>query len=71
MAKKAFEVFQAITCSIGVTYNVNVRYTKSLMLNIVVSYTVYKSLFDEVHSGVHCSCRSVTLFRIYTGKFSK
>ena len=43
MAKKAFEVFQAITCSTGVTYNVNVRYTRSLMLNIVVSYTVYKS----------------------------
>ena len=53
------------------TYNVNVRHTKSLVLNIVVSHAVYESLFDEVHSGVHCSCRSVTLFRIYTEKFSK
>ena len=71
MAKKVFEVFQVVSCSIRVTYNVNVRHTKSLMLNINVSHAVYKSLFDEVHSGVHCSFRSVTLFRIHTGKFSK
>ena len=32
MAKTALEISQVITCSLGVTYNVNVRHTKSLML---------------------------------------
>ena len=35
-----------ITCSLGVMYNINVRHTKSLMLNKVVSLAVYKSFFD-------------------------
>ena len=44
--KTALETFQVITCSLGVTYNVNVRHTKSMMLNTVVSHAIYKSFFD-------------------------
>ena len=55
--KDSIGVFQVITCWLGVTYNVNVRHTKSSMLNTVVSHAVYKSFFDYVHSGIHCSCR--------------
>ena len=36
MAKMALEIFQVITCSLGVTYNANIR----LMLNMVVSLAV-------------------------------
>ena len=46
MTKIVFENFQAITCTLGVTYNVNVRYTESLMINMVVSLAVYKRFFD-------------------------
>ena len=46
IAKTAFEIFQVITCSLGMTYNVNLRHTKSMMLNIVVFHAVYKSFFD-------------------------
>ena len=42
----ALKVFQVITCTLGVTYNVNVRHTESLMINVVVSLAVYKSFFD-------------------------
>ena len=35
-----------ITCSLGVTYSVNLRHTKWLVLNIVVSHAVYESFFD-------------------------
>ena len=45
LAKTLLEIFQVITCSFGVTYNVNVRHTKSLMLNTVVSHAVYESFF--------------------------
>ena len=62
MAKVALEIIQVITCTLGVTYKVNVRDTESLMLNMVVSPLVYKSFFDwwvrsEIHWWVHCSCR--------------
>ena len=57
MAKTALEISQVITSSLGVTYNINVRHTKLLMLNTVLSHVVYKSFFDQVNSGVHCRCR--------------
>ena len=41
-----FFFFQVITCTLGMTYNVNVKHTESLMLNMVVSLAVYKSFFD-------------------------
>ena len=53
----ALEIFQVITCLLGVTYYIKVRHTKSLMLITVVSHVIYKSFFDWVHSGVHCSCQ--------------
>ena len=46
MAKTALKIFQVITCSLGVTDNVNVRHTKSLAVSIVVSHAAYKNLFD-------------------------
>ena len=46
MTKMALEIFQVITCTLGMTYNVNVKHTESLMLNMVVSLAVYKSFFD-------------------------
>ena len=57
VTKVALEIFQIKFWTLGVTYNVNVRHTKSLMINMVVSLAVYKSFFDLVHSGVHCSSR--------------
>ena len=53
MAKTGLE----ITCSLGGTYNLNVRHAKSLILSILVFHAIYKSFFDQVHSGVHCSCQ--------------
>ena len=35
-------IFQVITCTFGVTYNVNVKHTEWLMINMVVSLAVYK-----------------------------
>ena len=46
VTKIALEIFQIITCTLGVTYNVNVRHTESLMINMVVSLAVYKRFFD-------------------------
>ena len=46
VTKIALEIFQVMTRMLGVTYNVNVRHTKSLMINLVVSLTVYKTFFD-------------------------
>ena len=57
VTKIALEIFQIKFWTLGLTYNVNVRHTKSLMINMVVSLAVYKSFFDLVHSGVHCSSR--------------
>ena len=45
MTNMASEIFQKITCTIGVMYNVNVRHYGSMM-HMVVSLAVYKSLFD-------------------------
>ena len=45
MTNMALEIFQKITCTLGVMYNVNVRYIESLM-HMVVSLAVYKSFFD-------------------------
>ena len=54
ITKMGLEIIQVITCTHGVTYNVNVGHTQSLMLNKVVSFTVYKSFFDSgVHSEVY------------------
>ena len=44
----ALEIFQVIACTLGVTYNVNVWHTESLMLNMVVSLAGYKSLLDKL-----------------------
>ena len=46
VTKMALEIFQVITCTLEVTYNVNVGHTESLMINMVVSLVVYKSFFD-------------------------
>ena len=46
VTKMVLEVLQVITCMFEVTYNVNVRHTESLMINMVVSLAVYKSFFD-------------------------
>ena len=46
MTKIALKIFQVITCTLGVTYNVNVRHPESLMINVVVSLAVYKGFFD-------------------------
>ena len=56
MAKMTLVIFQVITCTLGVTYNLNVRHTESLVLNMVVFLAGYKSFFGGVYSGVHCSC---------------
>ena len=40
VTKIALEIFQVITCTLGVTYNVNVRHTESFMINLVVSLAV-------------------------------
>ena len=45
VTKIALEIFQIITCTLGVTYNVNVRYNESLMINMMVSLALYKSFF--------------------------
>ena len=45
MTNMILEIFQKITCTLGVTYNVNVRYIESLM-HMVVSLAAYKSFFD-------------------------
>ena len=45
MTNMASEIFQKITCTLGVMYNVNVRHIESLM-HMVVSLAVYKSFFD-------------------------
>ena len=64
MTKMALEIFQVITCLLGVTYNANVR----LMLNMVVSLAVYKCLWlSTFRSSLQLP---VTVFRIYAGKFS-
>ena len=44
----ALEIFQVIACTLGVTYNVNVWHTESLMLNMVVSLAGHKSLLDKL-----------------------
>ena len=46
MEKMALEIIQVVTCTLGVTYKVNLRDTESLMFNMVVSPAVYKSFFD-------------------------
>ena len=46
VTKMALEIFQVITCTLEVAYNVNVGHTESLMVNMVVSLVVYKSFFD-------------------------
>ena len=46
VTKIALGILQIITCTFGVTYNVNVRHTESLMINMVVFLAVYKSFFD-------------------------
>ena len=52
MTKIAFEIFQVITCTFGVTYNVNVRDTESLMINMVVSLAVYKHFFKFIQEFI-------------------
>ena len=46
MAIVALGIFPKTAYTFGVTYNVNVKHTKSLILNMVVSLVVYKSFFD-------------------------
>ena len=46
MTKMVLKVFQTITCTLGVTYNVNVRHTKSV--SMVVSLAVYKIFFIKL-----------------------
>ena len=41
----ASEIFQKITCTLKVMYNLNVRHIESLMLNMVGSPAVYKRFF--------------------------
>ena len=52
VAKIALEIFQVITCTLGVTYNVNVRHTESLMKNLVVLLAVYKSFFKFIQEFI-------------------
>ena len=52
VTKVALEIFQVITCTLGVTYNVNVRHTESLMKNLVVSLAVYKSFFKFIQEFI-------------------
>ena len=47
----ALEIFQVITCTIGVTYNVNVRHAESLMLFKKVSLIKFISEFLIVIGG--------------------
>ena len=46
MTNMSSDIFEKITCTLGVTYNVNIKHTEPLMLNMVVSLAVYKSIFD-------------------------
>ena len=66
VTKMALEIFQVITCMLEVTYNVNVRHTESLMINMVVSLTVYKSFFKFIQEfivvvggSISCTCWKV------------
>ena len=51
MTKIALEIFQVITCTLGVMYNVNVRHTESLMLIKKVSLIKFIYEFLVVVGG--------------------
>ena len=69
VTKISLEIFQVITCTLGVTYNVNVRHIESLIINVVISLAVYKvSLIKFIQEFIVVVGGGI---RIYAGKFSK
>ena len=51
MTNMTSEIFQKITCTLGVMYNVNLRHIESLM-HMVVSLAVYKSFFKFIQEFI-------------------
>ena len=66
MAKTALQIFQVKTCVLGVTYNVNVRHSISLILNTVVSHAVSSVFFSPLGQLLKIFSKQISLIHMYT-----
>ena len=66
MAKTALQIFQVKTCLLGVTYNVNVSHSISLILNTVVSHAVSSMFFSPLGQLLKILSKQISLIHMYT-----